>query len=374
MAEQQDDRQDQPESTPGADGGGSVQPGMRTDGDTILPGAAPAEGQPAQQVRAEEEPPNNTPSKVEPGVQDPAEPGLETGISGSGPGSSDGQSPWNSPPVRIGGVLVVIAIIAVLVIAFLSNGGSGGSKLGEMVPDDAEVLAIIDVEQLAGDRVFNDVLDELDDDYGRALDDMGIDFDSVSELGIVTTSDFDRVFMVSGGFDREEIEEELDDMDYRDDLYRDVPIWEGDRNWSIVGILNDETLVLTYDEDIVKDFIRTSEEPAQSLWRDETISSVRKRLPDAFIRTLILDCEDDDLDGCESSAISVGKSDSSTFGVTWTSKFNSERRAERAMDVIEDEMRDEDAFFAIDVVQNGEYVTATSEIDIDDFIDIGMLP
>lgn len=195
----------------------------------------------------------------------------------------------------------------------------------------------------------------------------------------------DLIFFLGGLGDLDGLRDELDDLDYDDDEYRDVEIWVNrSSQWEAFAFLPGGN-VLTADYEALKDLLRRRDRGGTSFYDD--IGDLWSSLPSGVMRGIYDDCNYKD---CDFVGWSIAKENSRDFRYAWTLEFDSDRDAERALDDIEDDfgLRDpddrrtrhptptpEEGVFGLRdlddprISQDGRRVTIEMVYDLDDIID-----
>ena len=94
-----------------------------------------------------------------------------------------------------------------------------------LLPTGATQFSVIDVEEVLGGDAPSEYGDQLEDQWSDALRDIGVRLDDVSTM-VVATVDDDDLIILQGGFDFEDVRDELSDSGFEENDYRDFELWE----------------------------------------------------------------------------------------------------------------------------------------------------
>ena len=160
----------------------------------------------------------------------------------NGPLSQKPKKYW----IIVGGAAVaaIIVVLGAIIggVYFLSSKGPNSSgPLLALVPEDVELIAIWDVEELLG-GYLQEAYPDLDDEGwpedlsplfgGRLKIDAGY-----IEQYVHTFVGAEEVQMISGALEFDDIRDDLDDNDYEESSYRGYELWT---NWTAFALLEDE--------------------------------------------------------------------------------------------------------------------------------------
>lgn len=257
-------------------------------------------------------------------------------------------------------IISVIALISLLVLVGASTNCSlqnaDATDMTKKIPEDADSFFFIDIDELRSDDDLEDFYENLEDVYGYWSENFDIDLDDIDSLAM-----YGSTILIEGDFNLDDIREELEDLGYNDDEYKDVEVWKSDNGYSWVAMKGN--LIIMGSEESVKDCIKVIEEGEDSLRDDKDCKDVMDRLPGGIF---VMYDTVEEYQGLEASGVSIQTKDEDTLKVTAIFKFEDEDAAEDAMDEIED-YADEEDFHHINVDQDGDFVKATAEVDINDF-------
>ncbi len=120
--------------------------------------------------------------------------------------------------------MVVIVVVLLFVTGVIGGGNPQPASVLDLVPDDAEVVTLMDVGRiLDNDLLAEEFFDERD--WEDLEDDLGINPEDLSEM-VVAMWGGGEVVVMSGNFDLDYIREELEDQDSEENSYRGYEVWE----------------------------------------------------------------------------------------------------------------------------------------------------
>lgn len=262
----------------------------------------------------------------------------------------------------------------------VADRGAAGSPVSEspggvfdLVPDDQRDLAQTDVQALLADQAFESVADQFLEQW-ESLEDLGIFVDEITSLSIAR-GESGTLVIIDGDFDQAGIEEELYDLYFEDDNYRDTEYWTG-----VANVFREQTGTLAFlgggrvllgwpGDEVVKDAIRTLARGAGSLGEEAGIGGIAERLPEGFWSYIEASCGGWGLRDCNAWGTAVTSQDEFTAGQTWVFAFEDERAAKFNLDEIEEGfggLEDELQYFETSVSQDGAYVLVTAAQDTED--------
>ena len=279
--------------------------------------------------------------------------------------------------IIVGGAAVAAIIVVLAAIIggfyFLSNKGPNSSgALLALVPEDVQLIAIWDVEELL-DGYLQEAYPDLGDEgwpedlsplFGGRLK---IDA-SYIERYVHTFVGAEEVEMISGALEFDDIRDDLDDNDYEESSYRGYELWT---NWSAFALLEDEGILISGEtENSVKDVLNNLYQDRNSLAKavDEDIAIILNDLgPGAAVMAATVDgiCP---IGRCQGIGIAVNSYDIDEEEATaeYRMLFSSERAAEAAADEydgISDLFEFSLNFHIFDAEANGEFVQGTGTGD-----------
>jgi len=235
------------------------------------------------------------------------------------------------------------------------------------VPDDTESLKYVNAKALRNDADLEDLYDAWKATVDSRLEAHGVDHGDVS-LFVFGTGSGKRFTLVTGNFDMDEVRDELDDRHFERDEYRSVEVWKKEAGWgydqdSDVALMGD--LIILGNEAGVESCIKVIEAGDASWLSKADNNDVSSRLPGG----LYADLEQAgvpslSMAGLEVFGISAKKQDGDTFKIAGVAKFEDEDDADKAEDAIEYLM--DLQYNRVDVSQEGLFLEASAELDIDD--------
>jgi len=254
-------------------------------------------------------------------------------------------------------VLVVLLIVPVI--------GCSSSKSGEM-EDMIKNLPVglngynyfffTDFEKLKGDDDMEAILVKADDPVEYWMDKLGIDIDTVNSLVWYGYNN-----LLYGNFNLDDIREELVNLGYDADDYNGVEVW-GKYGDAWVAIMSG--LIIMGTEDEVKDCIDVIKDGNDSILDDKDCKDVIDRLPNGPLMVYWIVGE---ASTYKAVAHATNKKDDETLTETMIYKFDDENAVDNTLDDILEAI-DAQGLNNIDVEQDGEFLTVSAEITIDDYI------
>lgn len=276
--------------------------------------------------------------------------------------------------------VLIPALTALAACGFVGGGGGGGGAPGnavEFVLEDATSITLINIgDILNAESVpaqlgsimgnswdIDEFQDELRDDWDEDANAFETDPESVQQLMAIGAPDGGYV-IVKGNFNFEDIKSALEDDDYDDGTYREREIWED--GGSSVALFEGSGIYVVGSSSQIKKILRALDQNDGFM---ESTTELRQALDRAQGGALAIIAAANcsltyarNANGCRADAIAVtgGNEDTTTF--TAAAVFSSERRAETALDdieeAIEDDIDNEIADLDINEIQrNGEIVT-----------------
>jgi len=232
----------------------------------------------------------------------------------------------------------------------------------KLLPDDVSEIWCIDIEKLQSDRNMNELLDDFLDkvDSEEMEDAIGV-YPLDLSIMIIASSDNGLWLVFKGDFDPDDVRFALEDMDFEEDQYRDIEVWDGDFALAFI----DDMVVISEDMDSIRKAIRLNEGSGSSVYDDEYYGEIIDRLPSGVITIL----SNAGAFNSRADGIVINSLTSGALEFTGWYIFSSERRAEANLFDIEDEMEYMLEAIFVDANQHGELVEITGELDIDDFIE-----
>ena len=213
--------------------------------------------------------------------------------------------------VIVGSALVGVAVLAIIVVVLLSGGG-GTVPAGPLnqVPDGYVQVVQWDVENLLNGERLDDIQDEFLEAW-EGLEDYGIFLDDVTELVSANDDRSNSLLLLRGGFEWDDLRDDLDDVGFDDSEYRNVEVWEESRLGLNIGLLEDRGLVVISSpgDDGVKDVIRAVETGEGFLFEEVDLEITRAlgKVKVGFQMMAEEGCGEVYLRSCKGAAYSVGR-------------------------------------------------------------------
>ena len=258
-------------------------------------------------------------------------------------------------------IISVISLISLLAVAIagVGCGGEGGgaadiTNMMKNVPDDATYFYFMDAKSMRADDDLIGLYASWEDDSTYMSETYNITWDDVNSL----TQCGDDTTLLEGNFDLDKVRSKLEDGDYTKGKYGDVELWESDYLW--VALMDD--LIITGSEEAVKDCIGVIKDEKDSLADNRDVKVVMDRLPSGILTGYDTDEEYKDL---VASGLSIQKKSKDTVKGTAVYKFKDENAAENAIEAIKGDL-EENKSKNIDIKQDGEFVIATAETDMNE--------
>ena len=228
--------------------------------------------------------------------------------------------------------------------------------------------AVLDVNDGGEDTL--DFQDRIEDDWDDADLSLGTDIEDV-ETFLSLAFRNEGYFVVKGDFDFGDIESELEDHDFEEDTYRDHSIWQHEDGDSVA--LFEEVGIYVYgDEDTVKDVLKGIALGEGFMEDEAELRRIMDASGEGLVR-LAMDCGALGIhtprtlstlvgkldDQCETVAIVVVGGDEKETEAEIGYVYRSERRAESAIEDIEESLEDSDAIDADveDIAVDADIVT-----------------
>ena len=263
--------------------------------------------------------------------------------------------------------IIILLLISINISGCMDfNGSNDNEKALQSVPRSASNFVFIDVEKMRDDSNLDDAYDSIDDSYLTKLkSELRISKKDVKYL--VT---FGGCMIVNGIFDLQDIEDELDDKDYKDDEYSDV-ITMNKYNYyghDYVGLFDKNTLILSESESTLEDAIDTIQGDKKSLQDDDDFIKVLSKLSGFHIS--IYESSYSSYDELEIVGSSVAKKNDEELILTFVYKFDTDDDADDSIDDIEDDFEDyiDNYHGDVDKVsRKGDIVVAKGTVEINDY-------
>lgn len=235
--------------------------------------------------------------------------------------------------------LVVVIVIVMLAVTGAFGGGSvsGGESVLGYVPGDAGLVTIGDVRTQTSRAGLEDFVEFIQDggDDPRDTKDIGMDNDNIELFAVVYESlgGIDNLWIAKGGFEFDDIREELDDgLDCEDDDFRGFEMWEcsGRGFPAAVAIFEKDGYVVIASQrqsDLERLLTYMSREPEQlANAEDSDMRRILNTVGDGWLRVAAVDeCP---VDRCQGSGLALQGHDSDSIDVSFALMFGSDRAAE----------------------------------------------
>lgn len=277
--------------------------------------------------------------------------------------------------ISVMGLITLLALLGVGAGCAGDGEGNGGNRdnggvadvmsMMEKVPKDTTEFTFIDVKALRGDDDLAELLQDLEDSLEDLLQPLATDLDNINRLASA-----DNIALLDGGFDLDDMRDELDSQGFDEDGYKGVEVWESPRGGWVALVEN--PIIMGY-QDGVKNCIDVIEGTEESLWDNRDAEDMMDRLPSGLCAGFYIGdtvapagWEYQDL---EASGWSFRKMDEDTLVMTWILRFDNEEAGHDAIDEIEADL-EEEGFKNFDFEQDEDFVKVTGEINIDDFREV----
>ena len=204
-------------------------------------------------------------------------------------------------------------------------------------------------------------LDDLEEQLGdlvdsRRLDDWKIDLDDVESLVISDPNSGDALTMLRGRFEVADVEDALDDEDFRDSDHRSVAIWSERRGGIALAFVGENVIVIG-EEERVEEAIDVFLDDARSVDQDDEAGAITEALEDALVYSVAEDCN---YRGCRRQGSAVRAEDNELSAV-FAFFFRDDDVAADAEGDIEDDL--EELVDNPRAEANGRLVIAESPVD-----------
>ena len=275
---------------------------------------------------------------------------------------------------------VLIPALASLAACGMIGGGGGGGAPGnavEFVLEDATSITLINIgDILSAESVparlgslignnwdIDEFQDELRDDWDEDANAFETDPESVQQLLVIGSPDGGYV-IVKGNFNFEDIKAALEDEDYDDGTYREREIWED--GGASVALFEGSGIYVVGASSQIKKILRALDQGDGFM---ESTTELRQALDRAQNGALAVvaaaNCSGTyaaNANGCRAAAIAITGGNEDTTAYANAAVFSSERRAETALDDIEEAIEDDIDNEIVDmdineIQRSGEIVT-----------------
>ena len=281
------------------------------------------------------------------------------------------------PAIPRGFSSIQTTVTVVLFLFVGGNGGGGSTDPLHVVPGDVEGLVILNVAAVIANEAdfpgdIDDFGDEILDEIESGFDTEEIRFEQITEFVILAHPSYgDEAILITGDFAFEDIRDGWDDLDFEDDSYRGIEIWDG---YNYYALIEDQgAIFVSYNEEFVKDVVKLLDDGSRSLAHstDSDMKIIVDRLGAAPVVVAIAsDFCDDLVSGCTALGAGYAGADLGRDEIITDLAvlFSSERRAERAFDDYDDtvELMEE---VLDDLAEEADDVSGLPEavgVDVDD--------
>ena len=273
---------------------------------------------------------------------------------------------------RLSLIRAAVMLCAMLAVAFVAGcGGSSSADPLDMLLDDTVAVIAYDMEAVNAGDPGDVTVDSLEDYWGTSFGSIGILMEETESLAAGGRA-LDGYTILRGEFDFDYIRDDLSDLDYDDDDYRDYELWTGGsaRELSSVALIEEAGVVLAGNDGAVREILRNLADglSARDGEMGETLRAM-ERAGEGWLKLGIDDCSDE-FRGCEAIATSMSVKGSYEFQHTVVALFRNERTAESRLDEVEEKAEDSDDGTIVESVRlDGEFVVVEGSIDEDDVAD-----
>ena len=267
--------------------------------------------------------------------------------------------------------LLLLGAVSLLAVAGQACGGSSlpDSALN-LIPEDASVVVIWDVQLILKEapREYQDAFEDVIDAFG----------DIAAPLYNLTTMvggqiDGEELLVLEGGFDIEQIQNELDDADYDDERYRGYEIWRVKIGWQSQwwALIEDRGQVVIGNIEVVKSVLRALDRGSGSLLDDpdNNVARVLKKAGHGWATTAETGCDALGLRSCRAAGTTIARDkEDHLINVTFAVLFEDKRAVESQIDDLDEDL---DEFLGDiaghanieEVREDGEFVLITITMD-----------
>ena len=265
-------------------------------------------------------------------------------------------------------ICIVILILALVSTGVGCNSAKGGEAVDMMkkVPMGSDAFQFVDIDAFRTDADLEDVYIDLESGLAELTDYAGINFDELDRVA------FDEIsnMLLEGDFDLEKVRGNLVEFDLDSDEYNGIELW-GDGS---IALVSNKLVIFSFSGQDVKDYVNVIKGVDASLYDDKDFRDVIERLPHGIIMIFmegVFPINYGEYDGLKVAGVSAVKMDKHSMVVTGVGKFETRDAASDVMDKIEDDLENDE--FAdwknIDIKQDGEFITVTTELDIEEMFD-----
>ena len=194
-------------------------------------------------------------------------------------------------------VMAALGVALVLACGFIGGGSDGGNSgevpsvesLLQLLPRNAEAFTYADLDDLRDERL-EDIEEQLADLAGEErLDDLSIDLDDAESLLIADLDSRDALVLLRGRFVVADVEDALDDEDFRDSDHRGVAIWSERGGGAALAFVGEDVIVIG-EEERIEESIDVFLDDARSVDQDDEAGAITEALEDALVYSVAEDC------------------------------------------------------------------------------------
>ena len=189
---------------------------------------------------------------------------------------------------------------------------------------------------------------------------------------VVAQIDGEELGILEGGFDIEQIRNELDDADYDDEQYRGYEMWRVEIGWQSQwwALIEDRGQVVIGTIEVVKSVLRTLDRGSGSLLDDpdNDIARVLKKAGHGWATVAETGCDALGLRSCLATGGTVKKGrENHLISFTTSILFDNKRSVESQIDDLDEDLDEFPRYVDIEEVHvDGEFVLFTITMDEDD--------
>ena len=297
-------------------------------------------------------------------------------------GARRGTHRTSSPYHLITGLFLLGAVLLMAVSGQACGENSLPDGALDIIPDDASSVVIWDVQLILkeGTREYRDTFEDVIDGLG----DIAAPLNNFTTM-VAARIDGEELLVLEGGFDIEQIRNELDDADYDAERYRGYEIWRVETGWQSQwwALIEDRGQVVTGNVELVKSVLRALNRGSGSFFDDgdNEIARVLKKAGYGWATYAETGCNPLGLRSCLawSGAVKKGKEDhliSFTFSILFENKLAVESQIDDWEEDLDEFLGNAPGYGEIEEVrEDGEFVLITITMDEDTWSDgFGFFP
>ena len=267
---------------------------------------------------------------------------------GTGPGRNrrfNRRSRW----LLIGGPVAgaVVAAVIVVVILILGGGSGGPSAALELIPNNTEVVFVLDVESIQDRRTdfpgdYDNFADELQYEIERNLDTEEIGLDQVTHFVFAADRYLGDIMLLLGQFAYGHIRADWEDRGFEEDSYRSYEVWDGYDNYALLE--GKRAIIASHSEEQIREVVKNVDRGVGSLASnmDNDLARIFAQLGASPVVIAFAGDSAGSCGAAVSGCVGYGAAfveadmDREEVEVDLVLLFSSERRAERAIDEYDD--------------------------------------